>query len=659
MAAPEAEVVRGPGSMFEAARERDLFRYYRPPGFVDHGNQQLLPETSPPGPPISTDQHLTALAQLVALRMNSKRSIVSVVHRQRSYVIAEATRSVLLTDTSRASTKGDEIYFGCSSLARADSMCDFVVGCQETSTKSPIFLVSDMSQDVRFQDRPMVTSGPRFMFYAGAPLKTPRGITIGAISAVDDTPRAGISQDEEDFLLHVAGLVVDILERRRIAEEKDKLRRMSRGLNAFVQGRSRLPRDVSDLGRAENKILGASPVETAPSSSLAGPKNGSSEIDRPTEPTQRPSPGLRSSTEESTASDRSVTTPETPKGAESHQTLEQIYTNTLSRAAELLWESMSLQGAGGVVILDTATGGNKVETHLDDPQPQDKVQHLGDSNVYSASVSGRPETITADVLAKHLSTSDLASGASEGTNGLSFRPMDQESLHRVVKRYPKGKLWILDGEWAISSSEDEPTSSNGSQHNMTKRRDMETRLLQHCFPGARAVVFVPLWDASETRHASASWAWTTSPLHNFSKDTELMHMTIISNSITTEISRLLTLDADKKKVDFLGSISHELRSPLHGILASADFLADSSNDSSQRRLVDNIQVCGRTLLDENSHILEFSGFNTVEREQRKPARLKRGHGPENGRERGLSSLPAGLAHISNSESIGTPFWNRR
>jgi signal transduction histidine kinase len=41
-----------------------------------------------------------------------------------------------------------------------------------------------------------------------------------------------------------------------------------------------------------------------------------------------------------------------------------------------------------------------------------------------------------------------------------------------------------------------------------------------------------------------------------------------------EISRLLALVTSRKKVDFVSSVSHELRSPLHGILASVEFLKD-------------------------------------------------------------------------------------
>ena len=53
-----------------------------------------------------------------------------------------------------------------------------------------------------------------------------------------------------------------------------------------------------------------------------------------------------------------------------------------------------------------------------------------------------------------------------------------------------------------------------------------------------------------------------------------------------EVSRLASMAADRQKADFIGSISHELRSPLHGILASAEFLSETEADAFQTRYVD-------------------------------------------------------------------------
>ena len=94
-----------------------------------------------------------------------------------------------------------------------------------------------------------------------------------------------------------------------------------------------------------------------------------------------------------------------------------------------------------------------------------------------------------------------------------------------------------------------------------------------------------------------------------------------------QVSRLASMAADRQKADFIGSISHELRSPLHGVLASAEFLADTEQDSFQSSLVDTISSCGRTLLDTINHILDYSKINSFERNWRnakKPSSRSKG-----------------------------------
>jgi signal transduction histidine kinase len=63
-----------------------------------------------------------------------------------------------------------------------------------------------------------------------------------------------------------------------------------------------------------------------------------------------------------------------------------------------------------------------------------------------------------------------------------------------------------------------------------------------------------------------------------------------------EILRRELLATDLAMTDFVSSISHELRSPLHGILGGAELLRDSPTDADRKRLIEMIENCGRTLL---------------------------------------------------------------
>jgi signal transduction histidine kinase len=78
--------------------------------------------------------------------------------------------------------------------------------------------------------------------------------------------------------------------------------------------------------------------------------------------------------------------------------------------------------------------------------------------------------------------------------------------------------------------------------------------------------------------------------------------------------------ADRAKGIFISNISHELRSPLHGILASAEFLADTRLDTLQRTFIDTIDSCGRTLLEVINHVLDFGKLTYIARLKNKVAR---------------------------------------
>jgi signal transduction histidine kinase len=78
-----------------------------------------------------------------------------------------------------------------------------------------------------------------------------------------------------------------------------------------------------------------------------------------------------------------------------------------------------------------------------------------------------------------------------------------------------------------------------------------------------------------------------------------------------EIARLNLLVSDAAKGTFLANISHELRSPLHGILGSIEFLHDTALDDFQSGMVISVETCGKTLLDTVNHVLDFAKLNNL------------------------------------------------
>ncbi|MDB6154992.1 MAG: hypothetical protein JWL90_3445 [Chthoniobacteraceae bacterium] len=85
--------------------------------------------------------------------------------------------------------------------------------CAHTILSTKVTTVPDLTLDPRFADNPMVAGPPGVRFYAGAPLKTADGHSIGTLCLVDMKARA-FSLLEEATLADLAALVVDELEFR-------------------------------------------------------------------------------------------------------------------------------------------------------------------------------------------------------------------------------------------------------------------------------------------------------------------------------------------------------------------------------------------------------------------------------------------------------------
>lgn len=95
-------------------------------------------------------------------------------------------------------------------MPRDDSFCRLPL-----VTGAPL-VVPDMTLDPRFADHPNVTGGQRVRFYAGVPLKTVEGLTIGTICAIDFAPRSFTARDTE-ILEDLSRIAMSELELRQRA----------------------------------------------------------------------------------------------------------------------------------------------------------------------------------------------------------------------------------------------------------------------------------------------------------------------------------------------------------------------------------------------------------------------------------------------------------
>ena len=77
-----------------------------------------------------------------------------------------------------------------------------------------VFVVPDAESDPRFADNPLVTGPAHVRFYAGAPLRTPDGLALGALCLIDTVARPGLGDEERAMLTDLAATVMEVFEQR-------------------------------------------------------------------------------------------------------------------------------------------------------------------------------------------------------------------------------------------------------------------------------------------------------------------------------------------------------------------------------------------------------------------------------------------------------------
>ena len=93
--------------------------------------------------------------------------------------------------------------------------------CAHTIMKRQLLVIPDLRRDRQFMANPLVVSGPKLRFYAGAPLITPDNRAIGTICVMDKVPRKLSSQQKKD-LMAMSRLIMTQLELRRVLDEQRK-----------------------------------------------------------------------------------------------------------------------------------------------------------------------------------------------------------------------------------------------------------------------------------------------------------------------------------------------------------------------------------------------------------------------------------------------------
>ena len=134
--------------------------------------------------------------------------------RLASYICATPTALISFIDADRQWFKS-RIGFDAEETARNGSFCAHAVLGQQ------LFEVPNALLDERFRENPLVTGEPYIRFYAGVPLVTPDGYSLGTLCVLDKVPHH-LTRQQRDALVVLARRVVGLLEIRLAARNQNK-----------------------------------------------------------------------------------------------------------------------------------------------------------------------------------------------------------------------------------------------------------------------------------------------------------------------------------------------------------------------------------------------------------------------------------------------------
>ncbi|CAG8978942.1 hypothetical protein HYALB_00013333 [Hymenoscyphus albidus] len=231
---------------------------------------------------------------------------------------------------------------------------------------------------------------------------------------------------------------------------------------------------------------------------------------------------------------------------------------------------------------------------------------------------------TCDILGYSIDNKGCGGGLEPAGHQLNI---PQSVLRGLLSNYPHGNIFLFDEDSSPFLYEDiDPYSTSGETRkpeSASKRRlrkferekqQMRSYQLLDICPGARAIIFFPLWDPQRDQWFAGSLAWTRDPWRILHSE-DVTYLAGFGSCIMAEKSKMDALTADRSKADFISSISHELRTPLHGLLATLDIIDGISRNDEEDELIRTMTTCGEVLLDTMDHILDYARMSAFRKNQ--------------------------------------------
>lgn len=133
----------------------------------------------------SKEKELQEIVMLAAKVCGTESALITLIDQDTQYVLIKQA-------------------FKFDTTSREDAFCDYVI------KKRDVVIVPDATCDERFHSNPLVLADPHIRFYAGAPLSTDDGYTIGSLCVIDQSPNS-LTDTQIEVLRALAKQVVQLM----------------------------------------------------------------------------------------------------------------------------------------------------------------------------------------------------------------------------------------------------------------------------------------------------------------------------------------------------------------------------------------------------------------------------------------------------------------
>jgi len=206
-----------------------------------------------PGTPIDEAERLADLRALQILDTPHDQRFDRVVRLARQ-VFGVSMAYIAMVDADRQWFKAKQGM--CEKLTETGRDVSF---CGHTILRDEPMVIPDATQDERFADNPMVVSEPFVKFYAGYPLRGPRGHNVATLCIADQVPKPdGLTAEEMDVFRTLAEQAEHELNVMDVIQSQ---RELITTKNALVSTQQALQRELDEAAELLQALL-PNPVTT-------------------------------------------------------------------------------------------------------------------------------------------------------------------------------------------------------------------------------------------------------------------------------------------------------------------------------------------------------------------------------------------------------------